>query len=30
VRSLASELANLDHRLALDHPAPDPAAICRQ
>ncbi len=30
VRSLATTLANLDHRLTLDQPAPDPGAMCRQ
>jgi hypothetical protein len=27
---LARTVANLDHRVLVDHPKPDPAAPCRQ
>jgi hypothetical protein len=30
VEDIAVHLGNLDHRPAVDHPKPDPAAPCRQ
>jgi hypothetical protein len=30
VRALATRVANLDHRLVIDKPKPDPRGQCRQ
>jgi hypothetical protein len=30
MNDLALRVASLDHRVAVDHPRPDPAAPCRQ